>query len=119
MHKKQRPEFDFDDATKFIVKRFKHPSADRSFLREQYNDPVQWSNETRKWLKEILLFNPPEVPPEIKVTEETKFDGYTQKKIYFMAAENCKVSACLLLPDKYTSEKMPAIVALHDHSGQY
>ena len=44
-------------------------------------------------------------------------DGYTRKLIEYNVSENERVRSYLLVPNK--SEKMPAILAIHQHRGQW
>ena len=113
-----RPAYDHDEATQFIINRFKQPEAERSFLNANYQDGREWASEIRKWVKGLMLFDPPDVPLDAVMAEEEAFDGYKRLKYYYMAAEGCKSSAYVLIPDGLKAPA-PAIVALHDHSGQF
>jgi dienelactone hydrolase len=107
-----------DEVYRFLVKQMKHPKADRSFLNDTYTDIEAWYEETASWVKALTLYdlepNPGGFMPH--VTEEEDFGLYIRKKLYFYTAEDCRVSAYLLVP-KDIKAPAPAIVALHDHSG--
>ena len=61
---------------------------------------------------------PSPVPLEWKIESEKKFDGYTGQVISYNIEENERVRSILLTPE--TSEKKnPAILAIHQHNGEY
>jgi len=110
--------FKSDEVFKFVIKSLKHPSADMSFLKDNYSDLDKWARETRKWARSKLLYAPPQVPFEPVITEEEDFGKYIRKKLYLNSAEDNKVSAYLLVP-KGLRAPVPAIIALHDHSNKF
>ena len=110
--------YDTDDVFKFLVKRLKHPKADRSFLCDKYQNVTAWHEETVAWLKIHMHYSPKTVDFAPVETECIDFGTYVRKRIYFYTAEDCKVSSFLLVP-KNLAKPAPAIVFLHDHSGRY
>ena len=110
--------FASDEACRFVIKRLKHPSAGRSYLSPRFTDAAEWARETRGWARQRLFYEPAKVPLEPEVVEEEDFGPYVRKRLYFRSAEDCKVSAYLLVP-KGLTRPAPAVVALHDHSGKF
>src|SRR5262245_28409700 len=52
------------------------------------------------------------VPLDVKITDETKLDGYTRKKLTFAAEKDDRVPAWLLVPDaaKFPGKRPAALV---------
>ena len=61
---------------------------------------------------------PTPVPLEWEIESEKKFDGYTGHIISYNLEENERVRSILLTPDT-TEKKNPAILAIHQHNGEY
>ena len=107
-----------DEVYTFLIKRLKHPKADRSFLNDKYQDIAAWREETVPWIKSHMHYSPEIVDFSPIETDSVDFGTYERKRIYFYSAEDSKVSCFLLVP-KNIDKPAPAIVCLHDHSGRY
>jgi len=70
-----------------------------------------------KTLRHIGVF-PKSVPLELDFEFEKKFIGYTGYVISYNLEENERVKSILLVPDNAV-EKFPAILAIHQHNGEY
>jgi hypothetical protein len=77
-----------------------------------------WRNRGRAEVQRFLSFSPKTVPLDVKVESIAKRDGYEVRKISFAGSGHYRVPALLLVPDK-RGEKLPAVVALHDHGGWF
>jgi dienelactone hydrolase len=77
-----------------------------------------WRNKGRAELKKFLSFSPEPVPLDLQVHSVAKRDGYELRRISFAGSSHYRVPALLLVPDK-PGEKLPAVVALHDHGGWF
>jgi dienelactone hydrolase len=111
-------QYESDEIFRFLIRRIKEPTADRSFLNDRYGDVGQWGRETREWVRGLLSYSPPPVPPAPVVTDEEDFGSYVRRKLYFKSAEDVRIPAYLLVP-KRLEGPAPAVVALHDHSGKF
>jgi dienelactone hydrolase len=58
------------------------------------------------------------VPLDVKVHSVLKREGYEIRRISFAGSSHYRVPALLLVPDR-RGEKLPALVALHDHGGWF
>ena len=107
-----------DEIYKFLIKRVKHPKADRSFLNDKYTDLSAWREENVQWIMSQLYYSPNIVDFAPVETECLNFGSYVRKRIYFYSAEDCKVSSFLLVP-KNVEKPAPAVVCLHCHSNRF
>ena len=118
-----KPIFDSDEVCRFIVRRIKHPSAEKSFLNHKGTDRSgagfeEWKRETRRWISDLLHYSPEPVALDPIESEEPGFKSYTMRRVRFRSAEDCLVTAYLLVP-RDIRKPAPAVVALHDHSRYY
>jgi len=68
-------------------------------------------------LDHIGIF-PGKVPPGLKFEREQKFDGYTGYVISYDLEQNERTRSILLVPDNIPG-KLPAVLAIHQHNGEY
>ena len=68
-------------------------------------------------LKHIGIF-PETVSLYVKIDREQKFNGYTGFVISYNLEKNERTRSIFLLPDSF-SGKIPAILAVHQHNGEY
>lgn len=61
---------------------------------------------------------PEKVKPDVKFGEAKDYPSYTLYNISYMVEENERVNAFLLIP-KNAKSPLPAVVAAHQHAGQY
>jgi dienelactone hydrolase len=78
----------------------------------------EWRRRARAEVQRTLSYAPRPVPLDLKVESVAKRDGYEVRRISFAASSHYRVPALLLVPDR-KGEKMPAVVALHDHGGWF
>lgn len=103
-----------DDTFSFLTDRIQNTSQTGTFLQEKYTDIKAWKEKYRPIVKDLLLLEQETVPFNATITETIDFDTYTRQKIYFDSAQNCRVSAYLLIP-KGLTKPAPAVIVHHDH----
>jgi dienelactone hydrolase len=77
-----------------------------------------WQRAGRAEVQRGLSYSPKPVPLDVKVHSVVKRDGYEIRVVSFAGSGHYRVPALLLVPDKRT-EKLPGVVALHDHGGWF
>ncbi len=89
-----------------------------SFLSRSWPDIEQWRITGRAKMNELLAYNPTGVPldPQILWTHEEK--GFTRHLVRYAVAPGRLTEAYLLIPGNLQG-KVPAVIALHCHSGYY
>lgn len=75
-----------------------------------------WRKKMHATVIDLLGVMPQAVPLEVKWVEEEKFEKFTRHKIYVHTERNYWAPVYYFVPHKL-SEKTPAIVCLHGHSG--
>lgn len=95
-----------------------------SQIREYSYDPLKWRDfedwkkKFRKKVGDLLSYTPNNVQLESQILEVIEKKGFRQEEVEFNTAENVRVRASVLIPQK-KQEKYPAVIAMHDHSGFY
>jgi len=75
-------------------------------------------NEFDRRLRELVNVKVPDVPLEADVQSEEKLDGLTRRLVRYNVDRGERIGAYLLTPDS-TGEKLPAILAIHQHGGEF
>ena len=78
----------------------------------------EWQRLGRAEVQRGLSYSPKPVPIDVNVESVIKRDGYEIRRISFAGSSHYRVPALLLVPEK-RGEKLPAVVALHDHGGWF
>ncbi len=78
----------------------------------------EWRRRGRAEVQRCLSFSPKPVPLDVRVHSVVERDGYEVRKISFAGSGHYRVPAYLLVPKK-PGQKLPAVVALHDHGGWF
>ena len=78
----------------------------------------EWRRRGRAEVQRCLSFSPKPVPLDVKVHSVVERDGYEVRKISFAGSGHYRVPAYLLVPKK-SGQKLPAVLALHDHGGWF
>jgi dienelactone hydrolase len=89
-----------------------------SFLQERFSDIGDWRATARETLRSLLLMPPAADDLHPELVDHIERDDFIQQKWYFSASSGERVPLLLLRP-RYATGPLPAIVALHDHSGIY
>jgi dienelactone hydrolase len=78
----------------------------------------EWQRLGRTEVQRGLSYAPKAVPLDLRVHSVVKRDVYEVRRISFAGASHYRVPALLLIPEK-RGEKLPGVVALHDHGGWF
>jgi dienelactone hydrolase len=78
----------------------------------------EWQKLGRAEVQRGLSYWPKPAPLDVRIHSVVKRDGYEIRAISFAGSSHYRVPALLLVPDKRT-DKLPAVVALHDHGGWF
>lgn len=80
----------------------------------------QWRNEARSKVFETMQLAPP--PPQsydYEVVSQEQREGYIAQKIRFHINKWENVLAYLLVPEHKNSQRLPAVLMLHDHGAHF
>jgi dienelactone hydrolase len=89
-----------------------------AFLNRRPKDLEAWKTECRQKVFQALAYRPEPCQPEAKILERVDQGEYIRERLTFHTAPNVTVPAYLLVP-KRAKFPVPAVLALHDHSGFY
>ena len=92
-----------------------------SFLNPKFRNVKRWKREARGKLLELLHYAPQKCDPKAEVVEKVDLGDHVREKVYFSTTPVIRVPAYLLVPKtkRERGQKLPAIIALHDHGGFY
>lgn len=93
--------------------------GDLSLRSGSFRDIDQWRNRARARMADLLLA--PAIPrtPAVRVEKKGLFDGLYFERLSWQLPYGPRTSAVLLRPaDPPRGRKLPAVLALHDHSGR-
>jgi hypothetical protein len=88
--------------------------ASLSFLSEQWTDVDAWRGTGRAKVLKLLEFKPPDIPLNAKIESRTIEENLVVEEISYEMPYGPRTHGFFLYPEK-RSEKLPAVVALHDH----
>ena len=89
-----------------------------AFLNRRPKDLEAWKAECRAKVFDALAYRPGPCRPDAQILERVDKGDYICERLSFYTAPNVTVPAYLLVP-KRGKFPAPAVVALHDHSGDY
>jgi len=89
-----------------------------AFVNRRPKDLEAWKVECREKVFSALVYRPEPCKPEPQMVERVDKGDYIREKLTFHTAPNVAVPAYLLIPRR-AKFPAPAVVALHDHSGDY
>lgn len=89
-----------------------------SYLHGRPKDLDAWKAEARAKVFDALAYHPQACAPQAKIVERVDKGDYIREKLTFRTAPEVEVPAYLLVP-KRAKFPVPAVLALHDHSGFY
>ncbi len=90
-----------------------------SFLDPQWKSLEAWKTAARPVLRDRLGYAPAPLPLEGKVVSREDRDGFTLEVVHISATPAYHIPARVLIPKNRGSKKLPAVLALHCHSGKY
>lgn len=89
-----------------------------SYLKQPQPDLDAWRDTGRAKLQELMSFDAPITPQNVRIIEKIQKDGYTRALLKYDIAPGRSCEAFLLIPDNLAAP-VPGILALHDHGGFY
>lgn len=89
-----------------------------SFLDRQWRDLDRWKKAARSELRRCLSYEPTPLPLGAEVVRREEREGFTIEVVNIRATQAYHVPARVLVPAK-RSGRLPAVVAMHCHSGRY
>jgi len=89
-----------------------------SFLDKSFTDRAVWKHQARAKLLGLLHYAPAPCDPRPEVVEREDRGDHVCERVYFNTTPDLRVPAYVLLPKK-ANQRLPAVVALHDHGGFY
>jgi dienelactone hydrolase len=89
-----------------------------SYLARDWPELEAWRTMGRAKVFELLAFNPPNMPLNATVDSKYEYDSLVIEEISYDMPYGPRVRGLFMYPkDRSVDEKMPAVVALHDHGG--
>lgn len=89
-----------------------------SFLDQKFQSLEEWKQVARPAFRELLGYAPKALPLTAKVVSREDREGYTLEVVHIAATPAYHIPARVLVPKGRTG-KLPAVLALHCHSGRY
>lgn len=101
-----------------IMRQAKRAVPALSFLQERFTDVELWREQTREYLKSLLMFDPEVVDLSPELVDHSEYPEYVQQKWYFTSSPGERVPVILLVPT-HLDGPAPAVIGLHCHGGMY
>jgi dienelactone hydrolase len=89
-----------------------------SFLEDRFRSLDDWKQVARPAFRELLGYQPKALPLTTELISRDDRGGYTLEVVHIHATASYHIPARVLVP-KGRSGKLPAVLALHCHSGRY
>jgi dienelactone hydrolase len=89
-----------------------------SFLDAQWRDLDAWKKIARAEFRRCLSYDPKPLPLGAELVRREERDGFTIEVVNIRATPAYHIPARVLVPAK-RSGRLPAVVAIHCHSGRY
>ncbi|MGH9449317.1 MAG: dienelactone hydrolase family protein [Terriglobia bacterium] len=102
----------------FIKKMQDEAPQSMAFLKVRPKDLEAWKAEARTKVFDLLLYRPKPCDPQARILEKVDKGDYIREYLHFHTTPDIEVPAYFLYP-KRAKFPVPAVVALHDHSGFY
>lgn len=90
-----------------------------SFLDPSWQDLTAWKAAARPVFRQHLNYDPQPLPLAADLVRREEREGFTLEVINLHATAAYTIPARVLIPTKRDGKKLPAVVALHCHSGRY
>ena len=88
-----------------------------SFLKDEWSDKNIWQRLVRGKVFDLLSYNPPATALNSKVIKSFEYDGVSLELVSWDQPYGPPTEAYFITPLGAKNRKLPAVVALHDHSG--
>lgn len=89
-----------------------------SFLEDRFRSLAEWKQVARPAFRELLGYQPKPLPLAAELINREDRDGYVLETVHIHATAAYHIPARVLVP-KGRSGRLPAVLALHCHSGRY
>ena len=89
-----------------------------SFLDPRWSSLDEWKQAARPVLRQRLSYDPKPLPLASELVRREEREGFTLEVVNLSATSAYSIPARVLIPAKRTG-RLPAVVALHCHSGRY
>lgn len=89
-----------------------------SFLDDKWSSLETWKQAARPVFRQHLSYDPRPLPLTGEVVRREVRDGFTVEVVNISATPAYSIPARILIPTKRTG-RLPAVVAMHCHSGRY
>lgn len=106
------------DHFRFLKQRLDQHPPRLAFNEYEGDDSTVWRATARTKMFELLNYNPPRFELNPQVLESVPQDGYMRHLVRYSIGDGRTTEAYLLIPENHEGA-MPAVLALHDHSGFY
>jgi dienelactone hydrolase len=87
-----------------------------SFLDPRWTDGEAWKRQAREKVHELLSFDPPACSPEPAIEVVRTSNGLVTERVSYAQPFGPRTEGFLLRPST-AADRLPGVVALHDHSG--
>ena len=104
----------YSDMAEKIANSCRYPC---SYLDEQWDDAAIWQRLIRGRVFDLLSYNPPAAPLNSKTLKLFEHDGLKMELVSWDQPFGPPTEAYFIRPINSDGKKLPAVVALHDHSG--
>ena len=104
----------------FIQKQAVQGEFPMSFLNPRFRAVGDWTTTARARVMDLLHYSPPPCDPASETVERVDCGDYIREHVTFSTTPDVRVPAYVLVPKAASpANRLPAIVALHDHGGFY
>ena len=87
-----------------------------SFRRDEFTDLEAWKKQALDRVHECLLQTPAPIEGSVQVERREQVDGLDIEHLSWQLPYGPRTAAVLLKP-QHATEKLPAVLGLHDHGG--
>lgn len=100
----------------FIKRIQEEATQSLAYLKARPKDLEAWKAECRAKIFDLLLYRPAPCDPQARILEKVDKGDYIREYLHFHTTPDLEVPAYFLYP-KRAKFPVPAVLALHDHSG--
>ncbi|MCL2479292.1 MAG: acetylxylan esterase [Treponema sp.] len=88
-----------------------------SYLADEWDDICTWQRLVRGRVFNLLSYNPPRTPLNSRIIKSFEHDGVQTELVSWDQPWGPPTEAYFMKPVGSSGKKLPAVIALHDHSG--
>ncbi len=101
----------------YFLKKLEETPPSLSFLSKDWPDIEGWRAEAKAKVHELTNFKPKDVPLNASVDSRWEDDGLVYEQVSYDLPYGPRAEGCFILPKDRSGERLPAVIALHDHGG--